>query len=264
MKLDFQKSDPFSSSFHDVFTSADPSALFDLASLSLMWEIRAAVRPQGPAHSSTKHTWGLSINFNLHPIFNNQGRHLVSQFYPCWLLVLCSLPSPTIYFPSSFQLSCPHFHPILQLHLCGGRQWGGSKNSPQAQSSGQHRHTLLLLFCTVRASQEHSFHLSAAEPLPVLGLNTSIPSSGSSSGVSPEPSSVSKNSGLMCSLYRSHSSRFWEAAKHFCCKLPKLQQSSQYRYQAWKFQLSNAAAVNRHAKQTAILVYEHCCSPLRH
>lgn len=60
------------------------------------------------AHSRAEYTQGFSISFNLHPIFNNQSLHLVLQFYSCWLLVLCSLPSPVIsdsHMPVSFPSS---------------------------------------------------------------------------------------------------------------------------------------------------------------
>lgn len=108
MKLDIQKSELYSC-FHNVFASADPSA-FDFARLSLTLEVRVAVRPQCPAHSSTEPMLGFTISFNLHLIFNNQGLRLVSQFYPCWHPVLWSLPSPY-----SFRLTFPYFLPILQL-----------------------------------------------------------------------------------------------------------------------------------------------------
>lgn len=142
-----------------MFASADPSAFFDF---SISLEVRVAGRPQCPAHSSTDHTWGFSINFNLHPIFNNQGLHLVSQFYPCWFLVLCSLPSPAISSPSSFWLSSPHFLPILQLSPCASTVVVGNGEEArtllQLRAQASTGNTPLLLLHTVGASQEHSFH----------------------------------------------------------------------------------------------------------
>lgn len=148
-----------------MFASADPSA-FDFARILLTLEARVAVRPQCPAHSSTEPMLGFTISFNLHLIFNNQGLHLVSQFYPCWHPVLWSLPSP-----SSFLLTFPYFRPILQLPplsavVVGNWKWELSFGSELRLALG----TPLLLLRTVGASQEHSSHFKCCWALASSGV----------------------------------------------------------------------------------------------
>lgn len=139
----------------------------------------------------------------------------------------------------------PHFLPILQLHhpsavVVGDREevrtLCGLEPGP-----GTHR-------CFCLALQEHArttaFILGAAEPLPVLGLSTSLPSSGSSSGVSPDISLASINSDHTCSLYSTAAdseSLLSIPAESF----PNRRSEANIDIKHRKFQLGRAAAVNR-------------------
>ena len=183
-----------------------------------MLEPRVAVRPQFPAHSSIEHTWGFRINFHLQQLRSLFGFSALSLLTPSSVLFA---------FPTFFLAHISPFpsHPpaSLSISLLGrwaaGRKQELSFGSTLRPALGPHR-----CFCYAWWDQARptAFLLSTAEPLPVLVLSTSIPSSGSSSGVSPERSSASANSGLLCLLCSGRSRGFSELAKHFCWKLSKL------------------------------------------
>lgn len=126
-----------------------------------------------PFQNSISSTWGFSISFKLQPIFNNQSLHLALQFCSCWLLILCSLPSPVLS-DSHIPVSLPSSS--SPIHLLWQREQGGSKSSPLAQPSGN---TVWLFQEWARVTASTS---SPAKPLPAPGLSTSLPSAENSAG----------------------------------------------------------------------------------
>lgn len=152
-----------------------------------------------PAHSRTDHTWGFSFDFTYTQSSTTKtslgfsGLSLMTpssslSAFPIFFLALVSFPSSSFPHPSAVVVGNGEgAGTLLQL---GARV--GTGNTP-------------LLLHAAGAARDTAFIQSAAEPLPGLGLSTSVPSSGSYSGVSPERSSASVNSGLKCSLCSSRS-----------------------------------------------------------